>query len=228
MVDKNPTPGLHSSRLMSSTLFLVVFGIIYCCLQPSLLKPSVSSFLLTVVKSSPHRCEEKTSLPVCYTVICLVQECGLFILSLAKEYKYMETPAHLFSTSARWITSAEFVDRDGNITRAEGESVVEIEEDHIHNTSWVQLGGLTRENNYRITPVSGTHFFYRSTNPELGIQQGTFDIDRNVIYSRFTIAGTRINGYEIITCEADGCHTQGALYESDLLINTWRATMRKG
>lgn len=139
----------------------------------------------------------------------------------------METPTHLFSESARWITSSEFVDREGNITLAEGESVIEIQEDHIHNTSWVQMGALTRENNYRITPVSANHFFYRSTNPELGIQQGTFDIDRNVIYSRFTIAGTHINGYEIITFEKDYCHVQGALYESDLLINTWRATMRK-
>lgn len=139
----------------------------------------------------------------------------------------METNIHLFSAPARWITTSEFVDPDGNITPAEGESVIEIEGEHICNTSWARIGEHRRENNYRITPVSSTRYVYRSTNPELGIQRGTFDIDRNVIYSRFTIERSPVHGFEIITCEEDCCHVQGALYENDLLINTWRATMRK-
>lgn len=138
-----------------------------------------------------------------------------------------QTFIHLLSTPARWITTSEFVDPDGNITAAEGESIIEIDGEYIRNTSWAQVGDHKQENNYRITQLSSTRYVYRSTNPELGIQRGTFDIDRNTIYSRFTIERSPLNGFEIITCEDDCCHVQGALYENDLLINTWRATMRK-
>ncbi len=132
---------------------------------------------------------------------------------------------HLFSESALWKTTAEFVAPDGTISRAEGESLISIRGTEIINESWVQLGELRRTNNYKITPVSATEFNSESLNMELGKQIGVFNIDRSTIYSKFEIEGSAFGGYEIICREGDICYVQGALYDGNTLINTWSATM---
>ncbi len=134
---------------------------------------------------------------------------------------------HLFSESAVWKTTAEFVTPDGAISRAGGESVVSVGETEIINESWVQLGEVLRTNSYRIVPVSASELHSESLNPELGRQIGVFNIDRSTIFSRFRIENTPLGGYEIIRREGDVCYAQGALYDGDTLVNTWSATMRR-
>lgn len=134
---------------------------------------------------------------------------------------------HLFTESAVWKTTSEFVSPEGTISHAKGESTISVGEAGITNKSWVELGETKRVNNYKITPVSSFELTFESLNPELGKQTGIFNIDRNTIFSKFRIEDTALNGYEIIRREEDTCHVQGALYDNNTLINTWSATMRK-
>lgn len=134
---------------------------------------------------------------------------------------------HFLSESAIWQTISEFVAPNGEISNAEGESVISVFETEIINESWAQVCNVKRVNDYKITPVSLTEFSYESLNPELGKQTGMFNIDRNTVFSRFKIEATSLNGYEIIRREGDICYAQGALYDNDGLINTWNATLTK-
>jgi len=134
---------------------------------------------------------------------------------------------HLFSESTLWYTTSEFVAPDGKISRAKGESVISVGTAEITNESWVEMEGVRRKNNYKITPVTQSEFTSESFNPELGRQTGIFNIDRNTIFFKFRIENTSFNGYEIIRREDTVCYAQGALYNNNTLINTWTATMYK-
>ena len=122
---------------------------------------------------------------------------------------------------------SEFVTPDGEITRAKGESVISVGGGVITNESMVKFSDMVRTNNYRITSVSPFQYMSESINPELGKQTGIFNLDRNTLFSKFWIEDTSLNGYEIIRRECNVCCAQGALYDDDVLINTWTATMRK-
>ncbi len=134
---------------------------------------------------------------------------------------------HLFSESAIWETTSEFVTPDGTISHAKGESVISVCEQEIVNDSWAQLDEIRRTNRYKIVPVSPSMLISESLNPELGKQTGVFHIDRNTIFSKFKIEGSSLNGFEIIRREENTCYAQGALYDSDTLINSWTAIMNK-
>jgi hypothetical protein len=134
---------------------------------------------------------------------------------------------HLFSESAIWKTTSEFVTPNGEISTAKGQSVISVGETEITNESWADVGGIRRMNNYKTTRVSGSEFTSESLNPELGKQTGIFNIDRNTLFSKFRIEETSLNGYEIIRREYDICYAPGALYDGDALVNTWTATMIK-
>jgi len=137
------------------------------------------------------------------------------------------TIKHFLSESAIWQTTSEFVTPNGDISYAKGESVISVEDKEIINESWVQMTDIKRVNNYKIIPVSPFAFAFESLNPELGKQTGSFHVDRNMLFSKFKIEGTFLNGYEIIRREEDVCYSQGALYENEFLINTWNAMMKK-
>ncbi|MEZ7892606.1 MAG: hypothetical protein QMC67_12735 [Candidatus Wallbacteria bacterium] len=134
---------------------------------------------------------------------------------------------HLLSNPAEWETLSEFVDASGKITDAHGESVIKFEENKIINESWVDFGGNCLKNHYLIEKLSERSYKYASSNPALGIQQGVFNIDRNIIFSKFFIIGSELNGFEIITRTGDKCLVNGALYKGSDLINTWNAVMKK-
>jgi hypothetical protein len=134
---------------------------------------------------------------------------------------------HLLSENARWITESDFVSADGTISRAKGETVIRVGEATIANHSYVQIDGRTISNDYAITIADGKRHPFRSQNPALGTQSGYFDIDRNVICSRFEIKNTALNGFEVIVRNGDRCTAHGALYERGELINTWRAVLTK-
>lgn len=134
---------------------------------------------------------------------------------------------HLFTESAVWETTSEFVSPEGKISHAKGESIISVNETEITNKSWVELDKIKRVNNYKITPVSPFKLTSESLNPELGKQTGIFNIDRNTIFSKFKIENTTLNGYEIIHRQGDTCLVHGALYDNDTLINTWSANMNK-
>ncbi|MDH6342146.1 hypothetical protein M2480_000525 [Parabacteroides sp. PFB2-12] len=134
---------------------------------------------------------------------------------------------HLFSESAIWETTSEFVASDGTISHAKGESVISVSEQEIVNESWAQLDEVRRVNNYKIVPVSSSMLLSESLNPELGKQTGVFHIDRNTVFSKFKIEESSLNGFEIIRREENTCYAQGALYDNDTLINSWTAIMNK-
>lgn len=77
----------------------------------------------------------------------------------------------------------------------------------------------------KITVITDNEYLFESLNPELGIQKGIFNIDRNLIYSKFVIEGTDLNGFEIIKRVENTCYANGALYDGQKLINTWNAIM---
>ncbi|MEH0153922.1 hypothetical protein V6R21_07220 [Limibacter armeniacum] len=134
---------------------------------------------------------------------------------------------HLFSESAIWKTASEFISPDGKISKAFGETSVIVKANEIKNNSWASFGELKRVNDYAIKVISKNELTFESLNPELGIQKGKFNIDRNIIYSKFTIENTKLNGFEIIRREHDLCYANGALYDGENLINTWVAIMTK-
>jgi len=134
---------------------------------------------------------------------------------------------HLLSETAKWKTESEFVSPDGIISKATGESYIIVKKQEIRNDSWAVFGGMKRVNNYKIRIVSNYEYHFESLNPELGIQKGIFNVDRNLIYSKFTIEGTNLNGFEIIKRLDDICYANGSLYDGEKLINTWNAVMNK-
>lgn len=140
----------------------------------------------------------------------------------------METVMNLVSETGVWITESEFVDPNGQISKATGETSITINgKSKITNHSYVEMGGKTLVNDYEIHITENNRYPFQSLNPTLGIQKGYFDIDRNVIYSRFEIENTVLNGYEIIIRNEDICTAYGALYNNTELINTWTAILRK-
>jgi len=134
---------------------------------------------------------------------------------------------HLFSESAHWKTTSAFVDSEGRVSEGIGESVITIGKDKITNQSWAMAGEQKLENDYVIIPHSSTRYEFRSENPALGVQEGFFDLNGNLVYSKFRIIDTDLNGFEVIRREGDICHATGALYSGNELINTWTARMEK-
>lgn len=134
---------------------------------------------------------------------------------------------HLLSEPALWLTYSEFVDADGNITRGNGQTHIRYTETGIRNESWVKLEEQTIQNDYVIHPLRENQYHFESENPALGRQVGTFHIDRDVVYSRFTMDESSMSGFEVIIRDGDRCKGYGALYDQGRLINTWRVVMEK-
>ena len=134
---------------------------------------------------------------------------------------------NLISENATWHSVSEFVSADGTISRAKGETIISVGDATISNRSHVDIDDRTLTNDYEITVAPGNRYPFRSQNPALGTQTGYFDIDRNVIYSRFEIENTALNGFEVIVRNGDTCTAHGALYDRSELINTWSAVLTK-
>ena len=134
---------------------------------------------------------------------------------------------HLLSENATWTTESDFVGADGTVSRAKGETVIRVGDATITNHSYVELDGRTLTNDYEITIADGKRHPFRSQNPALGTQTGYFDIDRNVVYSRFEIENTALNGFEVIVRNGERCTAHGALYDGSALINTWSAVLTR-
>lgn len=139
----------------------------------------------------------------------------------------MEKPKHFLSESAKWKSKSEFMDAEGNAVMFFGESRIKVSGKSISNKSWAMAGEKMIENDYAITPLSDTRFQSISQNPTLGIQKGYFDINGDTLFSRFFIEGSLMAGFEVIHREGDICYSEGALYNGDDLINTWKAKMTK-
>lgn len=134
---------------------------------------------------------------------------------------------HLLSETAIWTTESEFVNAEGIISKATGKSEVIVSLNDIKINSLAIIGEVERKNDYKITVVTDNEYHFESLNPELGIQKGVFNIDRNLIYSKFTIENTNLNGFEIIKRIENTCYANGALYDEQHLINSWNAVMKK-
>lgn len=134
---------------------------------------------------------------------------------------------HFLSETAVWESVSEFVSPDGTVSEGRGESAIHIEGGLITNESWVIMQDKKMENMYEIKPQTENRYQYISNNPSLGIQRGYFDVLHNIIYSKFLIQETELNGYEIIRRIDSTCYANGALYNGDELINTWNAVLQK-
>ena len=137
----------------------------------------------------------------------------------------MKDEKHLLSDSAEWMTSSEFVDKEGKIFKAIGESKITHECDYITNESWACIEGRKVYNTYKIARETELKYRFESENPDLGTQTGEFNIDRNVVYSKFTVKDSTLNGFEIIIKDEDECSVYGTLFNGTELVNTWRTIM---
>ena len=125
---------------------------------------------------------------------------------------------HLFS---------EFVSPDGTVMNANGGSFISVIPTEIINEAWVASKKINRRNSYRITPVSPTEYASESLNPEFGHQTGRFQIERNMLFFKFRIEGSEMDGYEIICRQSSVCYAHGALYDGKNLLNTWTTVSNK-
>jgi len=139
----------------------------------------------------------------------------------------MEKAYHFLSEDSIWESVSEFVDSQGQIIKGTGESVIKTDRDLITNDSWSTFDGKKIYNNYQIKHLSGNRYQYTSQNPALGIQSGFFDISKSIIFSKFSVRDTKLNGYEIIRRIDNMCYANGALYNGNELINTWISTLQK-
>lgn len=134
---------------------------------------------------------------------------------------------NFLSEEAVWESISEFVDSNGKAMICKGKSRIKFEGEMIVNESFSSFGEKTLTNDYEIRFVSENRYSYISRNPALGIQTGFFDVNKNTIYSKFSIKESKLNGYEIIRRIDDTCYVNGALYNGNELINTWSATLYK-
>ncbi len=139
----------------------------------------------------------------------------------------MRAEKHLLSDSAEWMTNSEFVDKDGNILRAIGEAKIVVEGPEIINETWACVEGKKVCNCYRIEKESDLKYHFECQNTDLGKQIGDFNVDRNIVYSKFTVSDSSLNGFEIIVKDDDECTIYGTLYDGSNLLNTWRTVMVK-
>lgn len=139
----------------------------------------------------------------------------------------MEVEKSFLSETAIWKTVSEFVDPTGQIFIGEGESNVIVNGKSIANRSWLTVLGTKLENNYSITQISQNRYQFIAHKPHSGIETGFMDIDRNIVYTKFVIEDSELNGFETIARKGDTCDISGALYDGDKLINTWTAKMIK-
>jgi len=139
----------------------------------------------------------------------------------------MRAEKHLLSDSAEWMTNSEFVDKNGNILKAIGEAKILIEGTEITNECWACIDGKRECNCYKIEKESDLRYRFVCMNTTLGKQTGDFCIDRNVLFSKFVINDTSLNGFEIIVKEEDECTVYGTLYDGVELVNSWRTIMVK-
>ncbi len=54
---------------------------------------------------------------------------------------------------------------------------------------------------------------FECSNPESGTRTGDLNIDRNILYSKFVVNDTSLNGFEIIVKDEDECTIYGTMYE---------------
>jgi len=139
----------------------------------------------------------------------------------------MKAEKHLLSDSAEWMTNSEFVDKNGNILRAIGEAKIMIAETEITNESWACIDGKRECNCYKIEKESDLKYRFVCHNASLGKQTGDFSIDRNILFSKFVVNDTSLNGFEIIVKQEDECIVYGTLYDGHELVNSWRTIMVK-
>lgn len=134
---------------------------------------------------------------------------------------------NLISENGVWLTESEFVTSDGKISKAKGKTEISIIGETIMNHSSAELDGNAIVNDYKIKVSNNNRHPFLSKNPALGIQKGFFDVDRNIIYSRFEIENSSLNGFEVVIRNDNICNAHGALYDGNKLINTWTAKLIK-
>lgn len=138
-----------------------------------------------------------------------------------------DTIRHFLSESSVWHSTSEFTDANGNVSKGIGISEIKVYTGKITNNSYVEFGEVIMHNDYEIRIENNNVFYSRSINPALGIQRGRFFVNGSKLFFNFIIENSHLHGFEIIRREGNLCFSDGALYDSDALINTWSAILRK-
>ena len=134
---------------------------------------------------------------------------------------------NILSESATWRVTLEFVDANGNISSGIGENRIKVNHSMITNESWMQMDAGKIINNYQILKSDENRYCFHSDNTELGIRKGCLNVERNVLFSKFLVEGTDLNGFEVIIRNRNQCNGKGALYMKDNLVKTWTSIMVK-
>jgi hypothetical protein len=137
----------------------------------------------------------------------------------------MKRIKHLLSEPAEWITKSEFVDKSGNLTSAIGETKIIVDGANIKNETWICIDGKRIGHFYNIEKESDNRFLFKSDNQKFGKETGEFNIIKNVVYSKFVVDNSSINGFEIFIKEEDECSVYGTLYDGTDLIHSWKSVM---
>ena len=106
-------------------------------------------------------------------------------------------------------------------------TVEEANNTEIIIDSWLIIDDKKIVNNYIVQFDTENRYKFIVTNSKLGVQSGTFHVDRNVIYSKFQIDKTGLSGFEILVRNENKCQVYGCLYDGKNLINSWQAKLIK-
>ncbi len=134
---------------------------------------------------------------------------------------------HFLSEPGTWKVASEFVDPAGKVITSQGESVISVDRFGITNDQWLSSDEGSRQNSYRITPVSATEMTALSIDPEQPTLLGTLSVEGGKLFFKYRREGSAINGYEIISRCRSTCYSFGALFDGEKLLQNWSATLNK-
>jgi hypothetical protein len=137
----------------------------------------------------------------------------------------MKTPKHLLSDSGRWIVTAEFIAPDGSVDTSEGEAIITVGPDETISEVTVTSHTINRHGSYRVVHVSRTVMRCEELTPTPGGFTGTLTVDRNMLFLKFRITASTVNGYQIMHRNGDVCYAHGTICNGDQPTRNWIATL---
>ncbi len=137
----------------------------------------------------------------------------------------MKDDKHLLSDPAEWMTTSEFVSKDGEVSNAIGEIKITVEDDAIIKDCWYCIEGDKTRNCCKITKESENCYSFEAESNSLGRHHGELHTDRNLLFSKYQVENSSVNGFEVYIKDNDECCSYGFLYDGNRLIKTWRSVM---
>ncbi|MDR1671502.1 MAG: hypothetical protein LBR57_03185 [Alistipes sp.] len=141
----------------------------------------------------------------------------------------MDTQIHLLSDSGSWNVAAEFVDSQGRIRKSNGRVVIspDPESGDMLSEIWVASRVIDRHSTYRISHSGPSTMMCDSVAPASKRLSGAFNVDRNMLFLKFSMGEIGVNGYQIAHRNGQVCYVHGAIYRGDDFFQNWTATLTK-